>query len=51
MKDRKPVRDIFDLNIVRDDVSLDSSRKLFSHFRVGIEHEGIRFHGNKNIRV
>ena len=51
MKDRKPVGDIFDLHIIRNDVSLHSSWKLFSHFRVGIQQEGIRFRGNKNIRV
>src|SRR5438552_10910407 len=51
MKERKPVSDIFHLHIVRYDVSLDSSRKLFAHFLVGINHEGIRVRGNENIRV
>ena len=49
MKDRKPAGDIFDLDIIRYDVSLDSSRKLFTHFRIGIKHERIRFRGNENI--
>ena len=51
MKDRKPVGHIFNLHIVRYDVSLDSGRKLLPQFRVGINHEGICFPGNENIRV
>ena len=51
MKDREPVGHIFDLHVVRYDVTLDSRRKFFAHLRIGVEQERIGLRGNENDRV
>ena len=51
MEDREPAGDILDLDVVGYDVTLDSRREVFAHFRIGIEQERISLGGNENDRV
>ncbi|MEY2495449.1 MAG: hypothetical protein QOJ45_1941 [Verrucomicrobiota bacterium] len=49
MENRESIRDIFNLHVIRDDVTIQSRRELVTEFRISVQQKRIRIGGNKNV--